>query len=182
MRAFIAVELPERFRLETEGLARTLRRCVSGRFSPPENYHVTLAFLGDRDEREVRCAMDALEALAARAPGYGEGGGPDIGLHCSGLGSFGKRSDATLWLDLDGSPGLPGLASSMREELASRAVSFEDKPFRAHVTLARHAALGGAALPDLPFPQDCRAERVALFKSTLLPDGARYSPLLEVGL
>lgn len=44
MRTFIALELPEEFADELAGLARQLKPVVRGRFSPQENYRLTLAF------------------------------------------------------------------------------------------------------------------------------------------
>lgn len=187
MRTFVALELPEPFALQAEDAARALRRRVSGRFVRPDSLHVTLAFLGDIPEGLVGRACDAVEAVAGAGA---EGAAADIAapqrrevrLRCSGLGMFGKRGDATLWLDLGGSPGLEELAEEMRAELARRDVPFESKPFRAHVTLARHADLSQAKLPEVPFPLECPADTLALLKSTLTPERAVYTPLLEVKL
>ena len=174
MRTFIAVELPEQMRWETAELARQLERRVSGRFTQPENYHVTLAFLGDVAERDVVLATDALEAACA--------GRPAPRLACDGLGKFGNASDATLWLGLVPAEELMRLAAAVRDELAARDIAFDEKPFKPHITLARRAAIPKAALPPLPFPEPTRACSVVLFKSELSQDGATYTPLHSVEL
>lgn len=173
MRTFIALELPGGFADQTALLARALRRDVQGRFMGPETYHVTLAFLGDVGEGEVAGAMAALDAVA---------GLPAVPLSVGGLGSFGRKAERTLFLELLPAGEATGLAEAVRDELGARGIAFDGKKFVPHVTLARHAKLPQGALPELPFPADAVADRVTLFKSTLSQEGATYKPLYSVEL
>ena len=169
MRTFIALEISDQMRWEVASIARHLEAHVDGRFIPPENYHVTLAFLGDIDERDVGLAMDALDAACAAktAPL----------LMCDGLGKFGNANDATLWLGLAPTDELAGIAASVREELAARDIAFDQKTFKPHITIARRASIPKATLPPLPFPEPDYANAVTLFKSELDSEGAIYTPL-----
>ena len=174
MRTFIALELPDVFADEVAAMGRRLARSCEGRFVRRETYHVTLAFLGEIDEATSRDAVGALEeACAGRGP---------VPLRSEGLGKFGRPRDATLWLGLETAPELVSLATSVRECLAARGVTFEEKPFRPHVTLGRRVRLPHGDLPVLEFPESSQATRVTLFKSILEPDGARYKPLHTVAL
>ena len=58
-RLFIAVWPPEEVVEHLRSLRRKDQRGV--RFIPPENWHVTLRFLGEADEREVAAALDELD-------------------------------------------------------------------------------------------------------------------------
>lgn len=174
MRTFIALELPEEFVGELAQTARVLSSSVEGRFMPRSNYHVTLAFLGEIHESEVRLVMDAIDEACQ---GIGA-----VGLSCNGLGTFGRASDATLWLGLDPDQGLSELAVSVRAKLAARGAAFDDKPFRPHITLARRARIPRGILPELPFPAPVAASRVTLFRSVLSKDGATYKPIYTVDL
>lgn len=174
MRTFIALELPESFRSQMAGLSRQLSAQIKGRFTPPENYHVTLAFLGDTSERDVQCAMDALDKACEQSAA--------VPIECNGLGKFGKARDATLWLGLRPNDSLVQLTENVRAALTKRDIAFDDKPFKAHVTLARRANIPKGALPELPFPQHDYAHTVTLFKSELDSSGARYFPLYSVRL
>lgn len=174
MRAFIALEPPEGFVEDVAAMARMLSAAVEGRFVPRQNYHVTLAFLGDIDEAQARGAMDAIDEACAEAAA--------VPMRPDGLGKFGRASDATLWLGLAPDAELAGLADRLREALRLRGIGFDDKPFLPHITLARRARLPKGALPELAFPLPCNAARVTLFKSTLSRDGAQYKPLYEVEL
>lgn len=174
MRAFVALEPPEGFAEDVAAMVRVLSAAVQGRFVPRQNYHVTLAFLGDIDEAQVRETMDAMDeacADAAAAP-----------MRPDGLGKFGRASDATLWMGLAPEPGLVGLADCLREALESRGIAFDGKPFLPHITLARRARLPRGALPELAFPTPSDAACATLFKSMLGRDGAQYKPLYEIDL
>lgn len=174
MRAFIALELPGRFVDEMTDLAQDLRSCVEGRFMPQENYHLTLAFLGDAYEHEIASAMAALDAVAIESK--------PIPLSCTGLGTFGRSNDATLWLGLKPDPALTSLAKRIREELAAKDVSFDEKQFKPHITMARRARMPHGSMPALGFPHDAQATRITLFKSELTREGAIYKPLYSVEL
>lgn len=174
MRTFIAVELPRGFADETAGMARQLSSAVKGRFSPRENYHLTLAFLGEIGEAQAHDAITALDAACA-------GTGP-VELQSEGLGHFGRPNDATLWLGITPTPELVGLCDRVRVELRAAGLSFDDKPFRPHITLARRARLPRGPLPELAFPLPTRAACVTLFKSTLTQDGPIYKELYAIEL
>lgn len=174
MRTFIALELPRGFADETAELARQLSPTVKGRFSPRKNYHLTLAFMGEIGEAQARDAIAALDASCA--------GRASVKLRPEGLGHFGRPSDATLWLGMVATPELVELCERVREELAAAGLSFEDKPFRPHVTLARRARLPQRELPGLVFPLPEEAAHVTLFKSTLTQDGPIYKALYSVEL
>ena len=174
MRAFMALELPEAFADEVAGISRALAASVEGRFVSAENHHLTLAFLGEVGEAEARSAMAALDEACA-------GTGP-VGLRATGLGTFGRASDATLWLGIEKDPQLMALAERVRSELSTRGLAYDEKDFLPHVTLARRARMPRGALGDLAFPQPDEATRVTIFRSILGPDGARYKPLYTVEL
>ena len=174
MRAFIALELPEAFADEVARLSRQLADVCEGRFVAEGNHHLTLAFLGEVDEVGVRAAMDVLEAACA-------GMGP-IELTADGLGMFGRGRAATLWLGIRRSEELDLLARRVRDELDARGLSYDEKDFLPHVTLARRARVPRGELGDLAFPLPDEARCVTIFRSILEPDGARYKPLCSVEL
>lgn len=174
MRCFIALELPDGLLGETVALSRTLARTLGGRFVAYENLHVTLAFLGEIGEAQAAAAISALDGVC--------GGRAPVMLAPEGLGSFGKPSNATLWLGLAKTPELTGLVKDLEAALDDRGLSYDRRSFVPHVTLARHVRLGTGALDALPFPAPQEAGRVTLFKSILGPEGATYKPLHTVTL
>ena len=169
MRVFIALELPDHMVAQVAVLARQLGDRISGRLMKPDTYHLTLAFLGELDEQQVRDAMAALDDAAVDRAA--------IPLVPDGLGKFGKPHDATLWLGISTAQELMDLAEAVRAELAARDLPFDRKAFRPHITLARRAKLPRGPLPELVFPEASQAVAVTLFKSSLTPGGAQYKPL-----
>ncbi len=174
MRAFIALDIPQALREDVVALARQLKTSVRGRFVPRENYHVTIAFLGDVIERELAEAMTVLDEAASRFD--------PVELSPDGLGKFGRANDATLWLGFTQDPKLMELAAFVREGLDDAGVNYDSKPFVPHLTIARRAALDSGTLPALPFPAPAHADELTLFKSTLTGDGAIYEPVYTVRL
>lgn len=174
MRAFVAFELPDRFIDDAVQLARQLSAAVPGRFMPAENYHITIAFLGDIGEDDARRAIGALDEACSDL-------GP-IPCAATGLGKFGRASDATLWLGIAQAPALMEAAACLRGRLRDYGLSFDDKPFAPHVTLARRARIPRSGLDGLVFPEHCELTRVTLFKSTLDQTGATYKALYTVEL
>lgn len=174
MRTFLALELPEQFKDETAVVARQLSAVIDARYTPRENYHITLAFLGEMSETEVRGAINALEEAASAVP--------PIPLLPDGIGKFGRSHNATLWLGIAKVPEIMKLAETLRRALNERGIDFDEKAFLPHITLARHANIPKAQLPQLLFPQEAKAIKVTLFKSTLNKNGAIYKPLRTVKL
>lgn len=174
MRVFIALELPDDFAADVAGLARQLSAEVDGRFLRRESYHLTLAFLGEVDEAELASAVAAVEETCATcAP---------VPLRADGLGKFGRSGDATLWLGIAPNPELDDVVYPLRDALLDHGLDFDEKTFKAHVTIARRAKLPSGSLSQLAFPHDSHATRVTVFKSTLEKDGAVYKPLYTYDL
>lgn len=129
MRAFFAIELPDDVRAELALAQRRLREALEDApigWTPPANWHLTLAFLGD-------IADPAPWADAARAALAGVG---PIDLAIGALGTFGDR---VLWAGVSG-PGLPALvalADALGQALAPLGYAAEHRPYSPHITLGR---------------------------------------------
>ncbi|MDA8425862.1 MAG: hypothetical protein M0Z80_06955, partial [Treponema sp.] len=68
MRCFVALPLPDPARAALSSLAGTLAPRWPGlSWTKSEGYHLTLAFLGELDERGAACAAAALGRLDERA-------------------------------------------------------------------------------------------------------------------
>jgi len=123
-RLFSAIEIP---RSIAEQLIM-LRSGLSGaRWIDPENYHLTLRFIGDVDGATARDFTMALGGIAV----------PPFELRLNGLGSFGGNRPRALFANLAPSEGLETLQRA--NERAAREVGLppESRNFKPHVTLAR---------------------------------------------
>lgn len=168
MRLFIGLGLDEETRNALWAVASALG--VRGRLTPKENYHVTLAFLGDRGEREIKPLGRVLkEAVVGVTP---------LELTITGLGYFGRENNALLHAKLAPSAPLKALSDRLRGLLLAAGETFDPKPFTAHVTLARQADLSAVSLPDLQ-PVPFTADRLTLYHSTRQQGTLRYLPVYE---
>jgi 2'-5' RNA ligase len=187
IRTFIAVSLSENIRAGLGAWLKPLvaRRGLPVRWTAAENMHLTLKFLGDVEEKRLPVLRDALaQALASCAP---------FALRIAGFGAFPKIERArVLWVGCE--IGEEGMAVQSAVEKACVALGFpkEDKPFRPHLTVGRVREGAGAgdyaAIAKLirETPADglgeMRVTEVRVYKSELLPGGAKYSVLYAMPL
>jgi 2'-5' RNA ligase len=184
MRAFIAFELPP----EITQLAADLQACLRRqglklRWVRPGNIHLTLRFLG-----EIPSELSADVAQAMRMAARGS---TPVALCIEDLGVFpGPRKPRVLWMGLGGQIELlVQTAARLEAELVPLGIPREDRPFKAHLTLARiqtalDARLLQAALEacDGFASQPLVAAEMVLFQSDLRPQGPTYTPLARVAL
>jgi len=183
VRLFVAVHLPTEL---TDRAAALLPPALPAlKRVRPELMHLTLAFLGwTPDER-----LDAVTA-AARAAVAGHRA---FDLTLSGAGRFPPSGrPRVVWLGIgEGAPALAALADSVTAQLRERQLTFDDRPFAPHLTLARvrdeasapEARTVAAAIETIVVP-DLRAhiDRIAVVESVLSPKGPRYTDRFEVPL
>jgi len=117
---------------------------INVRLTARETYHVTLAFLGEVDEARLPDVATALGRAAegwrvpARGPVTGEGGVATPRLRLAGGGRFGQDQSTVFWVGLRGDlVALRRLAATIRRELRRSRVSYDIRPYRPHLTLAR---------------------------------------------
>lgn len=140
-RLFIAVRLPEPLRTALgEDCARLSRELEFAKWVHPEDYHITLQFLGDTGRERIPALIDALKAAAAEASPFK--------LELSRAGTFGTaKAPRVLWAGVAGDR--TALEALHRRVVAATGpLGFvpENRPYSPHITLARKYR--GAA----PFP------------------------------
>jgi 2'-5' RNA ligase len=169
-RLFVAAELDDRARGACARVAERLRaQGWPGRWIAPENYHLTVAFIGGVDEERVPAVSAALRALAPAQPGFV--------LALDAVGAFpGPRRPRVAWAGPHAPPaGFAALCGAVRAALTELGFAFDERT-DPHVTLAR--ADGRTPLPEVAPPAALvRVERLTLFESVTAPEGARYTPL-----
>jgi len=179
MRLFVGLPLPESVREAVAGAARPWRdRAPHLKWVHPDLYHFTLQFLGDADSAVLREMKAALARVAAR----------DFELQPGApLAMPPGRRARVLALGLAaGGDELAALAAAVGEAAASAGFSREERPFRAHLTLARarRGDLLGLRLEDLGRPEvpAFRAGAFHLYESRLRPQGPEYISLADFPL
>ena len=171
MRLFFGLALPHGTRAAAAALSALAQERIAGRYVPAENYHVTLAFLGDTPPEDVPHAGEVLARCAAAFPA------PTLTLQ--GFGCFGRRENAILILRVRSEPPLEPLHNRLVRALAQADLPADPGPFSPHITLARHAALPDALPACLPV--SFTATQAHVFLSARDTAGVlRYTPLETV--
>jgi len=190
----VALPLPAEARTEVGALVERVKAAVPVRRADgptprpvrwvrTDGLHVTVRFLGPTAPGRLAGIERAVVATAARmAP---------LHLHLHGGGGFPHPDrPRTLWLRIDeGEEQLAALARSLDDHLADEQWPREQRPFRAHLTLARTDGVptGPEALRRLIVEAETldvgwEAEELVLFESITGGGPARYEPLLAVPL
>ena len=186
-RTFVALLIPDAWIAYLRDVARALQAKSSG-FSwvKPENVHLTVRFLGDLDDSGVARARESVRRSAA-----------GLSAPVSRLGRLGAfpRMDRprVLWVGLSqGEKEVEAVAAQVNVGLERDGFGPLDKPFRAHLTVARardrvvapHETAASLELGELlgQPPPASPLGRLAVMKSELHPSGARYNVLEELRL
>jgi RNA 2',3'-cyclic 3'-phosphodiesterase len=188
LRLFIAIAIPEGVKAKIEGAQAELRRALpdcNARWTRPEQFHLTLKFLGDVEESRV----DALgESIRAACPGF-----TPLHLRAEGVGCFPDlRRPRVLWTGVRDEA---GQLLRLQEAVALATHDFtseqKEERFTGHVTLARfkgirptEAKVLGSAVPAMAnrLFGEWTAHRIELMRSELLPQGARHLTLAAIAL
>lgn len=156
------MDLPPDVKHEVVVVIDELRPLVPGaRWVPPENLHVTLAFLGETD----------LAAAVSGALGRAVATVPQFASRLRAVGAFpSPRRARVIWVGLeDEASGFARLEEAVRMALEPLGFAPEARPFTAHVTIARLKAPAPAAriVSAAPVPAAFEVDRVTMFRSRL---------------
>jgi 2'-5' RNA ligase len=134
-RLFTALEIPA-----PVGSALALARggLIGARWVEPENYHITLRFIGDVDPRTADEVVRALDEVK-RAPAP---------VEFEGLSWFGGDKPRAVVAKVKPAPALVELAADHERRLRRLGLAPETRNFTPHVTLARMRGVSAAAVAD----------------------------------
>ena len=138
MRLFIAINFNDDIKEELENNIEDLKdEAKRGNFSLIDNLHLTLAFIGELDKRNLQTVKDAMIYAVSNFE-YGP-----FEILLGDFGRFkGRRGGEYLyWRGLAKSEELNVLQRSIVRQLAYLDIPVDEKPFKPHITLARSCVL-----------------------------------------
>jgi 2'-5' RNA ligase len=183
IRCFVAATLPGEAKRWLAGARQELARfCEDVKWVEAENYHLTLKFLGEIEERQLSGIRRALSECGRAAP---------LRLGFQGVGVFpGLRRARVVWAGVTGEvAGLREIAACLDRALGKLGFPPEDREFRPHLTLGRFRnpadltpcqeqlqSIGSVPCGPFAIPA------LHLMQSTLTRRGPVYTPIGDLNL
>lgn len=136
MRTFIGTDFSRETKDRIAGIQHIVREYSErGRFKYIGNFHLTLKFLGEVEEKKIADIGKVLRGIAARHQ--------RLQLKVDKIGFFnGQGSIHALWLGFSGElDKLHGLYSDIEDEMSRLGVKKEMKPYTPHITIAQDLVL-----------------------------------------
>jgi len=187
MRTFIAIELPPEIKDALSRLQRQLQNSQADvKWVQPQNIHLTLKFLGERDVKLIEKIMQILQEVTQ--------GQKSFHARISCLGAFPSiNSPRIIWVGIDlGDSETKEIAKELEGRISKIGIPKEDRPFSSHITIGRIRSPKNrdSLIQNLNHLQDKFGEftlefpvtKITLFKSTLSSRGPIYEVLKEENL
>lgn len=170
IRLFVAIEIPQALRAE---LARLQNGVPGARWVAPENFHITLRFIGEVDNAAASDIDDQLARIGA------------IGFELSvkGVGYFADGAKLrALYAAVESNPALEHLQQKVDSAISRAGIRLDGRRFVPHVTLARFSGRQDAghhlaqfmASHSLWRPEPFDVEHFSLYSSVTRPEGSLY--------
>ena len=168
-RLFVATPLDETARGAVVGLVEDVQGIVKGVARDPrsevrwvrmDGLHLTVRFLGATDPTRVAAVSAAVDAIASTVAPFR--------VTIAGAGAFPSAArPRTLWLRVrDGQAELAEVAAHLDESLVARGWPHDDRPLRAHLTLAR-----ADGRREGPLVARTLEQRASAFETTFFANG-----------
>ncbi|WP_353684139.1 RNA 2',3'-cyclic phosphodiesterase [Thermodesulfovibrio sp. 3907-1M] len=179
MRLFIAIQLPREIK---EFLAEltSFKSTIDGvNIVQKENFHITLKFLGEVEEKIIPDLISTLKSLSSEFSNFT--------LKITTPGVFpDKIKPRVIWIGTENTETLRRLAERIDEETASLGFQREERQFKSHITLARVKNHRNGKyffekilkkFSENSFNFQFEVKEFVLMKSTLTAKGSIYSVL-----
>jgi 2'-5' RNA ligase len=182
IRSFIAIDLDEPVRVALRQLLSELAQLKADiRWVREGALHVTLKFLGSVEAARLQRVHSALTG--------GLPGQPVLQVRARALGAFPTlHRPRVLWVGLEGE-GLAPLAAAVEGVTSQLGFEPESRALAPHITLGRVNGTRGWSRVEEVFKArlsddfgSSTVDRVTIYRSTLRPDGAVYTPLWTIPL
>jgi RNA 2',3'-cyclic 3'-phosphodiesterase len=182
-RTFIAVKvsIDKDFKSAIDLLRKRLAK-EKIRWIDDNNMHITLAFIGDTEEKAIK---DIISMLDSKLKGSGR--------IAFGLRSFGVfknfRDPRVIFTAIENPENLTSVFNTIKSGLEELGIKLEEREFKPHLTLGRVKFLSDtdnlkvllSKLENVKF-QDVIIDEIIYYESILRPEGPVYQPLQIISL
>jgi 2'-5' RNA ligase len=184
IRTFVAVLLGDELKKRISEVQNQAKKFAPDvKWVAPDNFHITLKFLGNIREDALSSVFSAVESAVKDYSRF------EVAV--GGLGAFPNPKNArVVWVGVEeGHDKLASLAAAIDAKLAEQGFPKEDRDFRSHITIGRvkdrrHVGKLAQGISSITAGRLGRQPvcSIAVMKSVLRPEGPEYLPLKLVDL
>ena len=174
MRLFIAVNFSDEIKNRLLKIQEQLRaQALKGSFTRLENFHLTLAFLGETPEEKLGTLSRIMEEIES----------PPFEIVFNRTGCFTHSRKELWWIGADrpDSPGISRLKAIHAQllcRLEEEGFSVDKRPFNAHITVGRELKHSIPIVLDAP-EIAVRVDRLSLMKSEHIKGVLTYTEIMS---
>jgi len=171
LRLFVAININSETRSNLLALHDELRgKSERGRFSLPENLHLTLVFLGECDVAQVAAAKEAMDAVVF----------DPFDLVVERVGRFRRGGGDIWWAGVRENTVLLSLQQKLTSGLRSKGFHLEKREYSPHITLGREIVTEAIPRPIEPFGET--VSKIDLMKSEHIRGKLTYTSIYRRGV
>ncbi|NMA17177.1 MAG: RNA 2',3'-cyclic phosphodiesterase [Clostridiaceae bacterium] len=169
MRLFIAINFYPETRSKLVSLRNELRNSsTKGRFSAPENLHLTLVFLGECDKEQTADAKFAMNAVKFEP----------FAINIGCIDRFKRSGGDIWWAGVSNSEQLTTLYDNLTKKLTEFGFQIEKRKFSPHITLGREIITKESPRLIEEFGQTI--DKIELMKSERIAGKLKYSAIYSI--
>ena len=166
MRLFIAVN----FNDDTKNKLLALRdelcsNSTKGNFTLPENIHLTLAFLGECDAKQIESIKSVMDMTSFKPF--------DLNIEC--IGRFKRGGDDIWWAGVRENKELLDLQRNLTTELCNKGFQLDNRKYSPHITLGREIVTEASPRQIEPFGET--VSKIDLMKSERIHGKLTYTAI-----
>ncbi|OOM78416.1 RNA 2',3'-cyclic phosphodiesterase [Clostridium sp. BL-8] len=141
MRVYIAIDFEDNTKNYFNRIVSDIKKhCTEGKFTEENNFHLTIRFIGEADELQIKKIKEAIDKAVLNINPFE--------LSVNNLGVFKKKRTNILWTGIEENAALSELHKELSISLKERKLPFYDKLFMPHITLGRRVLFNEES-PDL---------------------------------
>ena len=168
MRLFIAIHFPDEIKAILAEIRDSLKEAaLQGNFSLDENLHLTLVFLGECDEQQVKTAKAVLsDTLFSK-----------FTLMLDKVGYFKRDGGNTWWLGLKETQPLSDLQADLYNRLKQNGFILENHNYFPHATIGREVKMRSGFVRSEVRRESFNVTSIELMKSERINGKLIYTPV-----
>jgi len=171
LRLFVAINFNRGTKEKLVALQDTLRaRSKRGNFTLTENLHLTLAFIGECNQKQTADAQAAVASMRFEP----------FDVRIESIGRFKHDRGDIWWADVNADKPLLDLQHKLARRLANAGFEPEKRKYKPHITLARQVVTDASSWQIAHFSET--ASQIHLVKSERIDGKSVYTPVYSTNI